>query len=106
MFNKNFFDDENLKFLICKNLCYFIGQLTGQDEFLQYPVTPIYLEKSCNGKPAIVLQDQNYTYSNRFATYGGQRIVWRCSQKYKRCKASCVVENEKIIIRRNFHNHP
>ena len=83
----------------------------GHIEILDPPVLPIYFEKITHvGKKLTVLHDNlGFTYSNHYTTCGDglspQKVVWRCSQKYKQCKASCVVENNKIVLRKNFHNH-
>ena len=79
-------------------------------EVLDPPASPIYVMKQTANKKLTVLHDNlGFTYSNCYTTSGDglgpQRVVWRCSQKYKQCKASCVVENGKIIQRKNFHNH-
>ena len=82
-----------------------------QVQVLDPPVDPVYVEKINNvGKKLTTLHDDlGYTYSNPYVTnkdgFGPQK-VWRCSRKYKHCKASCMVdENNKIVLRRNQHNH-
>ena len=80
----------------------------GNVEYLDPPATPVYLETiTPNHKQAIILQDElNYTYSNKVQYSRSQKVSWRCSLKSsKRCKCSVIVENDRIIVRRNFHNH-
>ena len=60
------------------------------------------------GKNSIVLQDDlGYKYYSRYQKTNNPTVyIWRCSQRNTRkCRATCIVENELIIMRKNPHNH-
>ena len=79
----------------------------GHVEHLDPPVPTAYIGKNHCGKITMILQDDfGYTYSSKYTDKSNSRVTWRCSQKNTRkCKASCVVEFEKIIMKRNLHTH-
>ena len=79
----------------------------GNLEYLDPPVIPVYLEViKRHSKPSKILQDElSYTYSKDNQKTRSQRITWRCSLKNKKCKCVAIVENDRIIMRRNLHNH-
>ena len=69
---------------------------------------PYYITKNRMGKSSVVLQDElGYTYNNRYQKTNNPTVhTWRCSQRNARkCRTTCIVENDLIIMRRNPHNH-
>ena len=81
----------------------------GHVQYLDPPVIPTFFEKPHREKTAIVLRDElGYTYNKSKPGLENQfnlKSTWRCSMKSKKCKATCVLENNQIIERRNVHNH-
>ena len=88
----------------CCNHC-----IPGVVQFLDPPVIPTFFEKPYRDKTAIVLRDElGYTYNKSKPGLENEfnlKILWRCSNKSKQCKATCVVLNDQIIKRRYLHNH-
>ena len=81
---------------------------SGNVEYLDPPVPPFYVTKNRMGKHSVVLQDElGYTYNNRYQKTNNPTVhTWRCSQRNARkCRTTCIVENDLIIMRRNPHNH-